>query len=566
MATSFRVLTDFGLRMAGTRSRRALRQLAAEALTAVTPDEVEQTARLLIGKAFPAAEQAALRLSAAAVWRTLEPIFGQPKDVLQRQTTGAVDFASGVRTIFLNLPKQRGICAEETEALTVGEVYATLVQIAALGGGGSRGEKELLLRELLCRADPDEAAFLVRNVVGEMRHGVNEGLLLEGIALAIDADFALVQRAFMLVGDVGTLAVLALSEGTAVLERLEIGLFTPLRPMLAQAVDDVPAAWVRQAGALALEYKLDGARVQIHKRGGEVRLYTRHLMEITASLPEVVEAVRTQITAETAILEGEVVAVGADGAVLPFPELMRRFRRVRDVPRLLAEAPVRVYLFDLLLRDGRSLLESTNAERWGELTQVLAAGSVLILTPRCLPVTVEEGAAFFDQAIDAGHEGLVAKRLEGLYTPGVRGGEWLKIKEALTVELVITAAEWGYGRRTGWLSNYHLAARDIVTGALVEVGKTFKGLTDEEFAEVTTALLDLTTDPEAHTVTVPPEIIVEVAFNQIQLSPSYPGGVALRFARIVRFRPEKTLDEIDTLQTLRDIYTMQSGQPWQQAA
>jgi DNA ligase-1 len=566
MATPFRVLTEYGLRMAGTRSRRTLRQLAADTLTAVDPDEVEQTARLLIGKAFPAAQQAALRISAASVWRTLEPIFGQPKEALQRYTHGAVDFASGVRTIYLNLPKQRGICAEEVEPLTILDVYGTLTQIAAMGGGGSRGEKELLLRDLLCRADPDEAAFLVKNIVGEMRHGVNEGLLLEGIATAIDADFALVQRAFMLIGDVGTLAVLALSEGTAVLERLEISLFTPVRPMLAQAVDDVPAAWVRHAGALALEYKLDGARVQIHKRGDEVRLYTRHLMEITGSLPEIADAVRAQITAETAILEGEVVAIGADGAVLPFQELMRRFRRLRDVPRLLQEVPVRVYLFDLLLRDGRSLLESTNAERWAELTQVLAPGPMLHLTPRCLPVTVEEGASFFDQAVDAGHEGLIAKRLEGLYTPGVRGAEWLKIKDALTVDLVIVAAEWGYGRRTGWLSNNHLAARDIVTGDLVEVGKTFKGLTDDEFAEMTAALLDLSADPEAHIVAVRPEIVVEVAFNQIQRSPSYPGGVALRFARIVRFRPDKALDEIDTLQTLRDIYTLQTGQPWQQAA
>jgi DNA ligase-1 len=225
-----------------------------------------------------------------------------------------------------------------------------------------------------------------------------------------------------------------------------------------------------------------------------------------------------------------------------------------------------VYLFDLLYQNGLPLIDQPNAERWARLEKAVRADGLISLVPRIVPATVEEGTRFFDRAIDEGHEGLVAKSLQASYAPGIRGAGWLKIKEALTVDLVVVAAEWGYGRRTAWLSNYHLAALDIVTGEWVMVGKTFKGLTDEEFTRMTQDLMELREAVHDQVVVVRPEIVVEVAFNQIQRSPVYAGGAALRFARIVRFRPDKTVDDITTLQTLRDIYTMQTGQPWEAAA
>lgn len=566
MATPFRVLADYGQQMAATRSRIALRRLVAALLNTVESTEIEQTARMIIGRPSPQAEYGALGMSVSAVWRAIEPIFQRPQTELAQLAEGAVDFGNGIREIFVHVPKHPDACLPESSPLTVGDVYSALSQIAALGGSGSRVEKELILRDLLCRASANEAKYIVNNIIGEMRHGVREDMMLEGIAMASAIDPELVRRSYMLIGDLGAVAHLAITEGIAALERLEITPLTPLRPMLAQSVDDIPAAWVKHGGHLALEYKLDGARVQIHRRHDEVRIFTRHLMEITSSLPEIVEIVRKNVRSETAILEGEVVAVNAQGEALPFQELMRRFRRVHDVPRLLQEMPVRLYLFDLLYLNDKSYIEATNEQRWKMLSESVATNELLQLAPRLVPTTVEEGAAFFEQAIDQGHEGLISKCLSSPYSPGLRGSGWLKIKEALTVDLVITAAEWGYGRRAGWLSNYHLSALDIVSGQPVMVGKTFKGLTDQEFREMTDMLMEISDEPHCEVVTVKPEIVVEVAFNQVQRSATYPGGVSLRFARIVRYRPDKHVEDIDTLQTLRDIYTMQTGQPWTEAA
>ncbi|MHB9024767.1 MAG: ATP-dependent DNA ligase [Armatimonadota bacterium] len=566
VATPFRALVEYGNRLAQNRSRLVLRTQVAELLRAVEPNEIAETARLLIGSVAPASSERKLHMSGGAVWRAMEPIFGRPRQELAAYLEGAVDFGTGIRRIFLDLPKQPEACPTPVDPLAIGEVHDTFLRIAAMGGGGSRIEKSILLRGLLCRADPDEAHFIVNNVVGEMRHGVGEGLLLDGIAAAAGIDASLVRRSQMFIGDVGELARLVLLEGAAALERLELSLFTPVRPMLAQTADDVSAAWAKQGGTLALEYKLDGARIQIHIDPTGVRLYTRHLMEITDSLPDVVGAVRGCLRAENAILEGEVVAIDAQGRALPFQELMRRFRRVRDVPRLLREAPVRLYLFDVLYLNGEPLIDQPNAERWARLEGAVRPGGQVSLAPRIVPDTVDEGTRFFNQAVDEGHEGLIAKSLQASYAPGIRGAGWLKIKEALTIDLVVIAAEWGYGRRTGWLSNYHLAARDSVTGELVMVGKTFKGLTDEEFARMTDDLMERRAAVHGQIVTVRPEIVVEVAFNQIQRSPTYPGGLALRFARIVRFRPDKPVEDITTLQALQDIFTMQTGQAWAVAA
>jgi DNA ligase-1 len=303
-------------------------------------------------------------------------------------------------------------------------------------------------------------------------------------------------------------------------------------------------------GSLALEWKLDGARLQIHKRGREVRLFSRRMKEITSSLPDVVELVAARAAADEMVLEGEVVPFEGDRP-LPFQELMRRFRRVHDIEDAIGQVPIRLYLFDLLHVDGAPLLDRGAQARWQALQDARGA---LDTVGRIVPADVAEGERFFSDAVAAGYEGLMAKALDAPYTPGMRGKGWLKIKHSVTLDLVVIAADWGYGRRHGWLSNYHLAARDGATGEFVAVGKTFKGLTDAQFRTMTEQLLALKHEERGGTVFVRPEVVVEVKFNDIQRSPTYACGMALRFARIARIRTDKRPEEADTVETMRALF------------
>jgi DNA ligase-1 len=349
-------------------------------------------------------------------------------------------------------------------------------------------------------------------------------------------------------------ALVALTEGEAGLQQATLRLFRPIKPMLAQTAQELAEPFERYEGRVALEYKLDGARVQIHRQGDEVRIYSRHLADVTASLPDVVAEVRGKLAATEAILEGEAVAVDARGRPLPFQHLMRRFRRKHDVEAVVKEIPVQLYLFDLLYAGGRSLIDNPAQERWTALER--AAGG-LALVERLVPATVAAGEAFAEAARRAGHEGVMAKHLDSAYNPGVRGKSWFKLKHVISLDLVVVAADWGYGRRHGWLSNYHLAVRDDDSGEYAVVGKTFKGLTDAEFQAMTERLLGLERSRQGSTVFVQPGVVVEVLFNEIQASSQYASGLALRFARISRIRDEKPPAEADTLQTLRQLYDQQ---------
>jgi DNA ligase-1 len=324
--------------------------------------------------------------------------------------------------------------------------------------------------------------------------------------------------------------------------------------MLAQTADNLSIAFDRYEGRVALDYKLDGARVQIHRRGDEIHIYSRNLANVTDSLPDVVTQVRDGLLANEVILEGEAIAVDRQGRPLPFQHLMRRFRRKRAVGEMVKEIPVQLYLFDALCVDGRSLVDVSFQERWSALSGV--AGS-LTLVRRLIPQSLEEGEAFSEAAFRDGHEGVMAKDLDSPYSPGVRGKTWLKLKHVINLDLVIVAADWGYGRRHGWLSNYHLAARDEDSGTFTVVGKTFKGLTDAEFVQMTERLLALELSREGGTIRVQPEVVVEVSFNEIQTSSQYPSGLALRFARITRLRDDKPAVEADTLATLRRLFDQQ---------
>ena len=434
--------------------------------------------------------------------------------------------------------------AAERPTLELAAVDAALDQVAGTTGKGSAAVKDRLLRELFAQSTEEEQEFLFRLLIGELRQGALEGLMVEAVARATALDPDAVRRAAMLAGGLGPVARAALTDGAAGLARFGLKLFRPLQPMLAQAADDVVAA-LAQLGEAAFEYKLDGARIQVHRAGDEVHVFSRQLNDVTVAVPEVVEAAR-RLPLRDVILDGEAIALRPDGTPLPFQVTMRRFGRKLDVERLRAELPLSAFFFDVLYADGTVLLGEPYSARFAVLERVVPEGRV----PRIVTRDALVAGRFFEQAIAAGHEGLMAKALEARYDAGARGAAWLKVKPAHTLDLVVLAAEWGHGRRRGRLSNLHLGARDPGTGGFVMLGKTFKGMTDELLAWQTTQLLALETSRDEHTVYVRPELVVEVAFNGVQASPQYPGGVALRFARVVRYRPDKRADEADTIATV----------------
>ncbi len=452
---------------------------------------------------------------------------------------------------YATLAASRGAHAAHA-ALTVGEVDVALTRIGAMAGKGSAAQRSTQLRTLFERATAAEQAFLVRLLVGELRQGALEGVMIEAIAAAAGVPAAHVRRAAMVTGRLAAVARIALGEGAAGLARFAIALQRPVQPMRAQPADDIAQAMAR-TGTAAVEWKVDGARVQVHKSGREVRVYTRALNDVTASVPEIVQALEG-LPSNELILDGEAVALGRGGAPLPFQVTMRRFGRKLEVARLRSELPLAAYFFDCLYRDGAALVDRPAHERFDALAAVLPAALVI---PRLVTANVAAAEDFYAEALARGHEGVMVKGLDAPYEAGSRGASWLKVKRAHTLDLVVLAAEWGHGRRQGWLSNLHLGARDPA-GGWVMLGKTFKGMTDELLAWQTRELLARETGRDGHVVVVRPELVVEIAFNDLQASPQYPGGLALRFARVKGYRSDKGAEEADTIDTVRELYTAQS--------
>ena len=450
-----------------------------------------------------------------------------------------------------------GAVAAAAPALTLGEVDAAFAGIAAASGPGSTGERARRLGALLGAATREEQQLLVRLIFGELRQGALAGLTVEALAAAAAVPAEEVRRALMLAGELAPVARAALLEGRPGLARFRLQLFRPLQPMLAQPAADAGEA-LERLGEAAFELKLDGARIQVHKAEDEVRVYSRLGNEVTAAVPEVVEAVRA-LPARRLLLDGEAIALRPEGAPHPFQVTMRRFGRKLDVERLRGELPLPPFLFDLLHLEGADLLDRPARERFA----ALAAAAPGLTVPRLVTASPEEAEAFFAEVLRRGHEGLLAKDLDAPYEAGRRGSSWLKIKPAHTLDLVVLAAEWGHGRRRGWLSNLHLGARDPGSGGFVMLGKTFKGLTDEMLAWQTEQFRRLATGagaPEdSWVVELRPEMVVEIAFGDVQESPHYPAGMALRFARVKRYRPDKSAAEADTLDTVRAIFAAGRG-------
>jgi DNA ligase-1 len=495
--------------LAATRSRKAKTEALAAALRSAGPDEVETATAYLSG-------------------------------VLRQRRTGL-----GWRSL-TDLPAP----AEES-TLTVAEVHDLFERIGAVSGAGSRQGRADLVRELFGRATAEEQDYLRRLATGELRQGALDGLMLEAIAAASGCPAPAVRRASMLAGATIPVAVAALTGGEPALAAFGLEVGRPVRPMLASSAPDLGAALEKlgPGEALAVDQKLDGIRVQVHKYGGGVRVFTRTLDDITDRLPEVVEAVAA-LPARSVVLDGEAIALEDSGRPRPFQETAARTMSRTDVATLREQVPLTSYFFDLLHLDGEDLLDRPAGDRFDALAAALPPALVV---PRRLTADPSEAAGFFEEVVGLGHEGVVLKSLDATYEAGRRGASWVKVKPRHTLDLVVLAVEWGSGRRAGRLSNIHLGARDR-DGGFVMLGKTFKGMTDEMLEWQTERFLELETSRSRHVVHVRPEQVVEVAFDGIQTSSRYPGGMALRFARVLRYRDDKSAAEADTVDTVRSLH------------
>lgn len=433
---------------------------------------------------------------------------------------------------------------------TLTDVDALLTRIKAVSGPGSQAARKAMVEELFTAVTSQEQSFLLRLLSGELRQGALDGVMIEAVAKASGAASADVRRALTLRGWLPAVGAAALSGGIEALRAFKLEVGRPVAPMLAGSAPSVAAVLEKIGGEAALEWKLDGIRVQAHRSGDDVRVFTRTLDDITDQVPELVEAVLA-LPSSDLVLDGEVIALRPDGHPQPFQVTASRVSSKTDVPRLREETPLSVFFFDALRVDGADLLDLPYGERQERLAATVPPA---LLTPRLVTHDLPAAESFFTEVVRRGHEGLVAKSLTSPYAAGRRGAGWIKVKPRHTLDLVVLAAEWGHGRREGKLSNLHLGARDPDSGAFVMLGKTFKGLTDELLAWQTERFLEIADGPtDGWTVALRPELVVEIAFDGVQRSPRYPGGMALRFARVLRYRPDKRAEEADTVETVRSL-------------
>jgi len=491
-----------------TRSRTAKAAAIAELLRRADPDEVEPVTAWLSGE---------LRQGRLGVgWRTLAKLAG---------------------------------AAAEEPSLPVSAVDGALTELAATAGPGSAARRDGVLGDLLGAATADEQHFLVRLLAGELRQGALEGVVLDAVATAAEVPAASVRRAFMLSGRLPETAVLALTGGVDALDAVRLQVGRPVRPMLASPGSSLDAALTDLGADVTVEFKLDGARIQVHRNGDVVRVWTRTLREVTAGVPELVDRIRA-LPCETAVLDGETLALDDDGRPRAFQDTMSRFgSESSDAGVLLSP-----FLFDVLHLDGRDLIDEPLTVRLDALAGLLAAEEHAALRmPGVRSPDPEQAAGVLDEALTAGHEGVVVKALDAPYAAGRRGKAWQKVKPVHTLDLVVLGAEWGYGRRSGKLSNIHLGARDPDGEEPIMVGKTFKGMTDELLEWQTRTFPEHAAERAEWGLLLRPELVVEIALDGAQRSTRYPGGLALRFARVLRYRPDKTPAEADTIEAVRAL-------------
>ncbi len=536
-----------------TTKRKEKINLVANLLREANEYEIGSTSLFLAGKIFPENEERVLNVSWSNLMGSLHKVVDFKEDDLGKLYEG--DAGEAISALLeTKVHSQQSVLFQEP--LSVKSVSEGFAKIALAEGKGSTKEKQLLISRLLSEASPREIRYLVALILNDMRTGLSHGLLAESISEAFSVDSELVRRAWSFSGNLGEVARIASKSGNSGLKNITIKSMVAVKPMLASPINDLKEALeIGNGEEISLELKLDGARVQVHKDGERLRIFSRGLNDVTDSLPEIAHEVNEKVKANQIILDGEVVAVDSKGKPYPFQVIMRRFGRTKEDRRTPKEINLHLYLFDILQLNGVMLVDEPYSKRRSQLEREIPNS---MLVERVVTDKLKAAKEFFHRSKEMGHEGLLAKQLNSPYVPGVRGKHWMKIKHTLnTMDLVIIAAEWGHGRRSKWLSDYHLAVFDEDTDDFVMIGKTFKGLTDNELQEMTEKLQRIQVSQTRGYVKVKPVIVVEVLAAEIQESPKYTSGLALRFARITRIRDDKTPEEATTLKELHAAFEAQ---------
>lgn len=520
-----------------------------------TPDELlEVVPYLILGKVFPDWDERELGVGEKLLIKAVSMATGVSEKEIEDSIRDTGDLGESV-ALALKKKKQKSFFSQP---LTIKRVYDTFVKVAEASGEGSQDRKMKYLANLFMDAEPEEGKYLARTVLGTMRTGVAEGILRDAIAEAFRVKPELVERAYMLTSDFGYVARVAKLEGNEGLSKVRIQVGKPIRPMLAQNAASVKEALIEMGGEAAFEIKYDGARVQVHKDGDRVIVYSRRLENVTRAIPDIVEVIKASLKPEKVIVEGELVAVGEGGRPRPFQFVLRRFRRKYNIEEMIEKIPLELNLFDILYIDGESLIDTPFVERRKRLESSVEEGDKIKLAVQLVTKSAEEAQKFYEEALNLGHEGVMAKRLDSVYEPGNRGKKWLKVKPTMeNLDLVIIGAEWGEGRRAHLLGSYLVAAYDPHSGEFVPVGKVGSGFTDEDLAEFTKMLKSLIVREEGKFVEIQPKVVIEVTYQEIQKSPKYKSGFALRFPRFVALREDKSPEEADTIERVAELYELQ---------
>ncbi len=558
--TSFREFAQVCKRIEATPGSLEMTAILAEFLKGADPEDLPIIAHFVMGEVFPAWTSQEIGVGASTLYTALARSSGRSVSEIEVLVRDTGDIGrTAMAALSKNTKGQATFSSflEGDTSLSIHEVFERFQIISRSSGKGSQNTKIKNLQYLFNAAGPEEVAYIARLALEDMRIGVGEGIVRDAIAMAFELPVASVERAFMLTNDIGLVAGTAKTGGAEAVDRLDLRLDRPIRMMLAQITPSIESA-LSDIGEAAIEWKFDGARVQVHKDGDRVTLYSRKLEDITNSLPDIAAYVRQYVHAETAILDGEAVAVDEHGHPRAFQDIMRRLRRKHEVDSTAREIPLTFNIFDIMYLNGESLIDLPLIERREKLMECVQASASFNADKLTLSADPEEINEIYAEALRAGHEGIMIKNPRSPYSPGKRGKNWLKKKPVMeTLDLVVIGAEWGYGKRTSLMGSYELACHEPGTGRFLSVGKVATGFSDEQLSELTTLFTDLIAMESATRIVLKPHVIFEVAFEEIQKSTNYDSGYALRFPRLVNVREDKSLEDIETIDKLEQMYRMQ---------
>lgn len=558
--TSFKEFARACKVIEGTPGSLDMTVLVAELLEKVTPDELPVVTHFVMGEIFPAWSSEEIGVGAGILYSALAKSAGLSVTDIKELVRETGDIGKTAVKALKKVSSGQATFSsfmEENSDLSILEVFARFQAMSKTSGKGSQTSKMKNLQYLFNSASSEEVGYIARIAVEELRIGVGEGIVRDAISKAFDVPSEEIERAFMLTNDLGLVAVTAKEGGRDAVQSLGLELNRPIRMMLAQVTPDFEVA-LSDLGTAAVEWKFDGARVQIHKEGDNITLFSRRLENITGSLPDIVEAVRENIDAQSAILDGEAVAIDENGRPRAFQDILKRFRRKYDVQSTAREIPLILNLFDIMYLNGEELLDLPLVQRREKLEGCVRSGNKIRVDTQYITDDLDRIMEVYNEALKAGHEGVMIKNPQSPYSPGKRGKNWLKKKPVMeTLDLVVIGAEWGYGRRTSYLGSYALACHDPDTGRFLPVGRVATGFSDEQLAELTELFSDLIVTEIGTEVEIKPEIIFEVAFEEIQKSVNYDSGYALRFPRLVNVRSDKSIEDVETIGRLEEMYLVQ---------